>query len=47
MFDLSDISQAAKFRGGKYLSHKMTKEDLGTKLYFECSQGYKFQQVQD
>jgi len=47
MLDLNDISQAAKFSGGKCLSDKMTKGDLDTKLYFECSQGYKFQQVQD
>ena len=41
--DLSDMQQAAAFRGGKCLSTKMQKGDLKTKLEWECACGHHFQ----
>mgnify|MGYP002741551725 FL=1 len=41
--DLSDMQQAAAFRGGKCLSTEMQKGDLKTKLEWECACGHHFQ----
>ena len=41
--DIEDMRSAAKFRGGKCLSHSMTKGDLSTKLEWECAQGHRFE----
>ena len=37
-----DMKQAAEFRGGKCLSAKMTKGDMGGKLEWECQFGHRF-----
>jgi hypothetical protein len=40
--DIEDMRSAAKFRGGKLISEKMTKGDLRTKLEWECHDGHRF-----
>ncbi len=40
--DISDMQDAAEFRGGKCLSDGMTKGDLYTKLLWECHDGHRF-----
>lgn len=40
--ELSDMSGAAKFRGGELLSGKMKKGDWTTKLRFRCAFGHEF-----
>lgn len=40
--DLSDLRQAAAFRGGKCLSSDMEKGDLTTPLEWECQFGHRF-----
>lgn len=40
--DLSDMREAAEFRGGKCMSGKMTKGDIDTPLDWECAFGHRF-----
>lgn len=40
--DITDMQQAAIYRGGKCLSTKMTKGDLATPLEWECQFGHRF-----
>ena len=41
--DLSDMKQAAGFRGGKCLSDSMEKGDLYTPLKWQCASGHIFE----
>lgn len=42
MLNISDMREAAEFRGGKCLSETMTAGDLYTKLLWECHDGHMF-----
>jgi hypothetical protein len=41
--DITDMQQAAEFRGGKCLSTTMKKGDLYTKLKWACHDGHEFE----
>lgn len=41
--DITDMRQAAEFRGGKCLSESMVKGDLHTKLKWSCAFGHEFE----
>ncbi|KAL7720998.1 Nucleoside-diphosphate-sugar epimerase [Entamoeba marina] len=41
--NLTDIKNAAEFRGGECLSDHMVEGDLATKLLFKCSFGHEFE----
>ena len=40
--DISDVREAARFRGGECLSTEMKKGDLYTPLEWSCAYGHKF-----
>jgi hypothetical protein len=41
--DITDVKEAAAYRGGLCLSDTMTKGDLWTKLTFQCHEGHRFE----